>query len=248
MRLDVFLLPSEITPGALTGRVVAVVDVLRASTTIAVALANGARAVVPLPDADEVAARAKQFERAAVLMAGERRMLPMPGFDLGNSPREFSPDVVSGKTVLIATTNGTRAMLAIQGARDIVVAAYVNCSAVAALLRTAIRSGVDVAVVCSGHERHFALEDAACAGRLASLVTYRFQGVQMNDAARACSLVDARYADNLAGLFQDASHGQALSTAGFAGDLILAAELDSYPVVPIYQDRQITRLGPDRER
>ncbi|HEU5479078.1 MAG TPA: 2-phosphosulfolactate phosphatase, partial [Candidatus Tumulicola sp.] len=97
--------PSMLAPATVTGRVVAVIDVLRASTTIATALANGARNVVPLESADAVMTRAKQLERADVRTAGERKMQPIPGFDLGNSPREMTREAVDGKTVLFTTTN-----------------------------------------------------------------------------------------------------------------------------------------------
>jgi 2-phosphosulfolactate phosphatase len=132
VRLDVFFGGHQMTPADVQGRVVLVIDVLRASTTVAVALANGAKAVIPFESSDEVVARAKQFERDDVLLAGERRMHAIPGFDLGNSPREYSAEAVEGKTVLLTTTNGTVALAGIQGARDVVVASYVNYSAVRA--------------------------------------------------------------------------------------------------------------------
>ena len=106
------------------------IDVLRASTTIAAALANGARAVVPVESSDAAVTRAKAFERTDVLLAGERKTKPIPGFDLGNSPREFTRDAVEGKTVLMTTTNGTPAIMNTPGARDVVIASYVNYTAV----------------------------------------------------------------------------------------------------------------------
>src|SRR5919199_1953344 len=176
MRIDVVFGPANLTPALITGRVVAVIDVLRASTTIAAALANGARNVVPLESADEVITRAKQFDRSEVRLAGERRIRPIPGFDLGNSPREFTRPAVEGKTVLITTTNGTAAFAPIQGARDVVVGSYVNHTAVATLLRAAARGGNDVTLVCAGRDRQFSLEDAACAGRFARAVCKRAEG------------------------------------------------------------------------
>ena len=103
-------------PASVQSRLVAVIDVLRASTVAAIALANGARAVVPLESSDEVITRSKSFDRAEVRLAGERKMNPIPGFDFGNSPREFTREAVEGKTVLFTTTNGTGAFLAVQGA------------------------------------------------------------------------------------------------------------------------------------
>lgn len=248
MRLDVFFGGQLLAPSDIQGRVVLVIDVLRASTTVAVALANGAKAVIPFESSDEVIARAKQFEREDVLLAGERKMHAIPGFDLGNSPREYTPAVVEGKTVLLTTTNGTVVLAGLQGARDVVVASYVNYSAVSAMIRAAARGAADVTIVCAGRDRQFALEDAACAGRFARGVTRRLANVRLNDAAQACCLLDKRYGDDLDRLFEDSEHGRALKEAGYAEDLVVCAEVDAHPVIPIYQDRQITKLGPDRER
>jgi 2-phosphosulfolactate phosphatase len=248
VRLDVFFGAHQVAPGDTAGRVVAVVDVLRASTTIAIAVANGARAVVPLATSGEVVARAKTFSRSEVRLAGEQKMLPIPGFDLCNSPLEFTAEAVGGKTVLICTTNGTRAMTAVQGARDVVVASYVNFTAVLTLLHAALRGGADVAIVCAGRNRQFSLEDAACAGRYVHHVTQRLSSVDLNDAALAATLVDRKYGDDLTQLFLTSSHGQALRDAGFADDLPACAAVDAYGVVPVYHERQITTLAPERGR
>ncbi len=246
MRLDVLFGPNNVPATLTTGRVVAVIDVLRASSTIAVALHNGARAVIPVESADDAITRARAFERSEVRLAGERRMFPIPGFDMGNSPLEFSREVVDGKTVVFTTTNGTASLLAVQGARDVVVASYVNFSVMAALLRAALRGRTEVSIVCAGRERQFSLEDAACAGRYVRHVTKRLSRVELNDGAVACMMLDRRYGDRLDELFQDAEHARALGEAGFAEDLRLCAEVDSYPVVPVYHDRKITMIGPAR--
>lgn len=248
MKIDVLFGVQQLSPQDVQGRVVAMIDVLRASSTIAVALANGARAIIPLESSEDVVTRSKQFERAGVLLAGERRMLRMDGFDLGNSPIEHSRAAVEGKTVLLTTTNGTRALLAVQGARDVVVASYVNLSAVCAMLRAALRGGTDVTIVCAGQDRQFSLEDTACAGRYVNQICKRIPSAELNDAALAASLIDRKYGDNLMRLFQTAAHGRALAAAGFEEDLAACAAVDSYPVIPIYQDRHITKLGPERER
>lgn len=247
MRVDVhFGLPAA--PAELAGRVVVVIDVLRASTTIAAALHNGARAVVPLESPDEVVTRLKAFARADVVLAGERKMLPISGFDLGNSPREMVRETVEGKTVLLTTTNGTMALTGVAGARDVVVASYVNFTAVLSMLRAALRGGTDIAVVCAGRDREFSLEDAACAGRYVHHVARRLSNVVLNDAAMAATLIDRKFGENLLKLFEASSHGRALVGAGFGEDLVVCSTLDAYGVIPIYQERQITMLGPDRER
>lgn len=248
MRLDVFFGSQALTPPDIAGRVVAVVDVLRASTSIAVALANGAKSVIPFDSPEEAVTRRLSLDKSDVRLAGERKMVMIPGFDLGNSPREFTPETIGGKTVLMVTTNGTGSLTAVQGARDVVVASYVNFTAVLALLRSAARGGADVTIICSGRDRQFSLEDAACAGRYARQIAKRLSDADLNDAARAAQLIDKKYGDNLKRLFEDSTHGRALAEAGFTEDLEICAAVDSYSVVPIYQDRQITKLGPERER
>jgi 2-phosphosulfolactate phosphatase len=246
VQIDVFFGTAGITPADVSGRVVAVIDVLRASTSIAVALDNGARAIVPFEKSDDVIERSKQFQKGDVRLAGERRSLPIPGFDLGNSPQAFTRDVVEGKTILMATTNGTGAITATQGARDVIIASYVNFSASLSFLRAALRAGTDVALVCAGQDRRFALEDAACAGRYATHISKRLTSVALNDGAQACMLIDKKYGDNLKKLFDASDHGRALKDAGFAADLEICAAVDAHAVLAVYSDRQITKLGSDR--
>ncbi len=248
MRLDVFFTPNQVKPADTAGRLVAIVDVLRASTTVATALGNGAKTVIPLEGADEVIFRSKEFARSQIVLAGEQKMHPIAGFDLGNSPKAFTPEAVEGKTILITTTNGTRTLLGVQGARDIVIASYVNFTAVLAMMKVAASSNTDIAIICAGEEGSFTLEDAACAGRYVRAIPKRADSVVANDAASASVLIERKYGDNIEKIFKESSHGQALESAGFGDDLEAAAEVDSYPVVPIYQDRQITKLGPERAR
>jgi 2-phosphosulfolactate phosphatase len=248
MRVDVFFTPQEVTPADVSGRVVAVIDVLRASTSIAIALANGARTIIPLESSEEVVRRAKSLERSEVRLAGERKIEKIPGFDFGNSPLEFTKEAVEGKTVFMSTTNGTAAILAVQGARDVVIASYVNVTAVLSMLRAALRGGSDVAIVCAGHERHFALEDAGCAGLFVQNILKRHTKAVVNDAAQAAMQIDKKFGDNVKRLFRSSVHGVALADAGLEDDLDACAEVDAFPVLPVFQDRQITKLGPERAR
>ena len=98
MRIDVLLGDALPTPAEVAGKVVVVIDVLRAATTVATALANGARAVIPFDSVDEPSVFAKQYERNEIRLAGERKMLRIPGFDLGNSPAEYTTQAVKGRT------------------------------------------------------------------------------------------------------------------------------------------------------
>ena len=141
VRLDVFLAPSELTPAALEHRVVAVIDVLRATTTIAAALHAGARTVIPFLTTEDAMRTANRYQRGEVKLAGERQMVAIPGFELGNSPLEFTTASVGGQTVLLTTTNGTRALLAAEDARAVYIASYGNFSLVRAQLLQALQDG-----------------------------------------------------------------------------------------------------------
>jgi 2-phosphosulfolactate phosphatase len=246
VQIDVFFGTAGVTPADVSGRAVAVIDVLRASTSIAVALDNGAKAIVPFEKSEDVVSRAKEFGKTDVRLAGERKSLPIPGFDIGNSPQGFTREMVENRTILMATTNGTGAITATQGARDVIIASYVNFSASLAFLRAALRTKTDVALICAGQDRRFALEDAGCAGRYVHHLAKRLTGVSMNDGAQACMLIDKKYGENLQKLFSASDHGRYLKEQGFEEDLALCAAVDSHAVLAVYQDRQITKLGVDR--
>lgn len=248
MRVDVFFGPDALHGAELHNRIVVVIDVLRASSTIVVALANGARNVIPVESTDEVVTRSKSFDRSEVILAGERKMKTVPGFDLGNSPHDFKPEVVEGRTILFSTSNGTAALLAVQGARDVLIGSFLNFSAVLAMLRSAMRSEIDVALLCAGSDGQFALEDAVCAGHYVSALTHGLDDATINDAARIAALADQRYAGDIPRAFADSAHGRALAEAGFVEDLVLCGGVDTHPVVPVYAERQITKLGTERGR
>jgi 2-phosphosulfolactate phosphatase len=248
LQIDVFFHGGAAGQSDLSGRVVLVIDVLRASSTIAVALSNGARAVVPCEGVDEATTRARSLDRRDVVLAGERRMAPISGFDLGNSPATFTEGAVAGKTVLLTTTNGTAAMLATQGASEVVVGSYVNYTAVLALLRAAARAGTSLSIVCAGSNGRFALEDAACAGRFVRGVARR--GIQpvLGDASRVAAMIDRRLGAEVEPLLRESDHGRALVAAGYEADLATCAALDTHPVVPVLRDRQLVALGRGRRR
>src|SRR5881396_375297 len=131
MKIDVYHTPLGLNAGDLTGRAVVVIDVLRATSTIVTALAAGAKAIVPAASSEEAVRLTSNLEKNGIVLAGERRLLKVEGFALGNSPREMTAEAVGGKTLFLATTNGTPALLAAQGGEPVLVAAALNFSAVA---------------------------------------------------------------------------------------------------------------------
>ncbi|HVH12327.1 MAG TPA: 2-phosphosulfolactate phosphatase [Longimicrobium sp.] len=242
MRLDVLLTPGELVPGEITGRTVVMLDVLRASTTIVEALAAGARTLYPVATIEEAIGLAKTLGREEVLLAGERRAVPIEGFDLGNSPGEFTPERVGGKMVVISTTNGTLALTAAAGGERVIVGAWTNFQAVVDEL---VRAQAEPVFLCAGRERAFGLEDAVCAGQMAAAVMKAQPDVvwQLNDGATAALALAEEFPDPAA-LFPHTAAGRAIMDAGLGDDLEWCARTDLRDVLPVLQDRQIVLGTP----
>lgn len=239
MRIDVLLGDALPTPAEVAGKTVVVIDVLRAATTAVTALANGARAVIPFDSVDEPSVFAKQYERNEIRLAGERKMMRIPGFDLGNSPAEYTSAAVKGRTILYSTTNGTVALLATAGARACMFGAFVNCAATIAAVRADTRSAGDVLIVCAGHERRTALEDVVCAGRMARGIARGRTSVVWGDGARSAALIERRYASDMERLASEATHARSLTAAGFGADVAACLSIDSQPIVVSFHERQL---------
>lgn len=173
-QIHIHLLPGLIPPGALRGGVAVVVDVLRATTVMVHALSSGCEAVVPCLEIEDALAVAAGLPRGGALLGGERGGLPIEGFDLGNSPATYTPEVCRGRTLVMTTTNGTRAILASLEADRVLVAGFVNLRATVdelALEFLKADRGRPVHIVCSGTEGEVSLEDSLLAGALAKSLT-----------------------------------------------------------------------------
>jgi 2-phosphosulfolactate phosphatase len=242
VKLEVYFTPQGLVPNEFAGRTVVAVDLLRASTTIAVALAAGAREILPAESIEEALRVAQNLEREQVVLAGERNSVRIPGFALGNSPLEFTPESVGGRTIVLTTSNGTQALLAAQGASEIVVAAAVNFSVVVERARAALAATGELVVLCSGHDRHFALEDAFAAGRLVKVLLPEggLRRVTVNDGAIAALEIARHYGERWLRALRASSHGQELAALGFGQDVTICGTQDSHPILPLYADRRIT--------
>ena len=241
MRIDVVFTPAEVGERGLAGRAAAVIDVLRATSTIVEAVANGARRVLPVADMEDALRLAQTFGRDDVLLCGERRSRKIDGFDLGNSPLEFTSEAVNDKLVIMTTTNGTRALLAGGAADRCVVAGFLNISAVAADLVAAERP---IVILCAGRENRFSLEDALCAGSLVNALRAQLdKRVRLNDAALAAAALERRYRDRLEAVIRRTAAARQIVEAGHAPDIAYCLTRDRHAVVPIMADRQIIRAA-----
>jgi 2-phosphosulfolactate phosphatase len=244
MKLDIVFSPLGLTQNETAGRTVLVVDVLRATTTMCAALHHGAKAVIPVGSTEE-ALKLAQTIGSEVVLAGEQNCVRISGFALGNSPKEMTADAVKGKLVVMRTTNGTRAMLAISGAAAIYPAAAANLSLVGAKAEEVFARDRDLLIVCSGRENAFSLDDAYCAGRLAiAAMGGRRSAKGLNDAAIACLDLVRRYGDNWERPLRVSRAGRELVKLGFGEDVADAARPDAYPVLAHYHERRVTAVPP----
>jgi 2-phosphosulfolactate phosphatase len=240
MRWHCHELFNRMPPGATAGGIAVVIDVLRATTTIATALAHNARRLKPVATIDEARAAAAAAG-PDTLLGGERGGLPIPGFDLGNSPLEYTADRVAGRSIVITTTNGTAAMHACRDARELVAAALVNRTAVAAAVRRlAVARGIDeVHLVCAGTDGVETAEDVLAAGAIlaAAMVDAPTDRLDPRSAAAveeylALERGSVDRTTRLVAAFAAAPGGRNLLDLGMTADLAAAAAVDAFTVVP----------------
>ncbi len=249
-KIELFFVPAEIPESYLKDKIAVTIDVLRACTTLAYAFLHGAAGAVPASEVEEATKLLASLDRKSTLLCGERNGHKIKGFDLGNSPLEYTEESVGGKTLIMASSNGTPAMRRASAAKMQLLCSFVNVGLVAEAVVNAARSGGSddcVAVVCSGRMGRMALEDAVCGGMLIDLL--EGEGlVDMpegaNDAAAASRDLYLKHAGSLAEMVEGCSHGRYLASIGFGPDLRVCSRVDSVPVLPAVTDGVVRALPP----
>jgi 2-phosphosulfolactate phosphatase len=196
----------------------AVIDVIRATSTIVTALAHGARGVLPVASVDDAFAAKARDSKA--LLAGERGGLALPGFDLGNSPEDFTSERVQGRRIILTTTNGTQALAACHGARAVVTASLLDLDAVAARLR---EIGPPWIIVCAGCDGEFGVDDALVAGALAEALDQEHPLVWLYRSVRR----------DLKETLLGSAAGRELLKVGLEKDAPFCAQLNLFSIVPM---------------
>jgi 2-phosphosulfolactate phosphatase len=233
MEIHAHFLPELTTPAALENSAAVVIDVLRATTTIVHALAAGATEVIPCLEVDEARQIASRLGQDAVL-GGERGGVRIDGFALGNSPDEYTPRSVGGKTVVFTTTNGTRAMRLCGRARRVLIGAFVNLSAV----RRELADEPLVHLICAGTQKEITREDVLLAGAIVHELTRTIRAELLNDQAEIAADAWRIAADAISGgaaladLLRSSRGGRNLVEVGHGSDISLAAQVDQFDFAP----------------
>lgn len=208
-----------------TGQTAVVIDVLRATTVMTIALAHGAERIVPVVSPEE--AFALKGTMASALLGGERNMDLIAGFDLDNSPLRYTAERVGGRPIIMSTTNGTLAINNASSASNAFALSLLNAPAT---VMRAIELGQDITIVCAGTDGQFSIEDFLCAGRFVSLFTQQ-KDAELTDsslAAQSLYLANKDYA-----IVRQCRHGRRLLGKGYEADLDFALRDDDLPACAI---------------
>ena len=240
--LNVYALPILVAPEELGEGTVVVIDVLRASTTIVHAIEAGAAEVIPCLEVEQARKTASVLPAGHAVLGGERGGLKIEGFDLGNSPEDYTPETVGGKTVVFTTTNGTRAMQRCAKASRVLIGAFVNAQALCRKL-----AGEEIVhLLCAGTRGQMTGDDILLAGLIVQRLQQRgdIQYALNAQAITARETWQAAFAlphalgaepletERLAAQLETTTGGQGLIKIGLQRDILVAAQLDMFQSVP----------------
>jgi 2-phosphosulfolactate phosphatase len=239
--IDVIILPGFAgAKSPATGQIAIVLDILRATSTMVTALGNHAEGLIPVAEPEAAFALQQKFGAGQCILGGERKGYKIPGFDLGNSPAEYTATAVSGKTVVLCTSNGTKAVLWAKKAQEVLIGSFLNMTAICNYIKSQLNTGttpIDITIICSGREGTFSLEDFTGAGMIVSLAQ---TGCELSDTAKAALYAYEKARETgLTTFVGQTGHGSYLKEIGMEPDIALCTEIDKYPIVPRMVDGAI---------
>ncbi len=234
MEIDIQLVPSPPNSNILLNRTVVVIDVLRATSVMVHAMSQGASEIIPVATVEEAFQMRKVLPRHSAILGGERGSKKIPGFDLGNSPKEYVAERVKGKTLILTTTNGTKAFYLVSTAKKILVGSFLNIGVTA---QKCLELNRDLFIFPSGDEGNFSLEDNLCGGMLIErMMKISRRRIALTDASHCAQILYERYKNNIVEAFHLSHHGKELIKRGFGEDLVYCAQIDITNIVPEFKD------------
>lgn len=231
--IDVYASAFSLQDEDVRGKTVVVIDVLRASSTIITALKNGAKEIIPVEDMAAAGKMAQNLDPRRYLLCGERDGEKIEGYHLGNSPFEYEEEIVKGKTLILNTTNGTKAISKSALAKKVIVASFLNLDAVVEELKTT--SG-EIILACAGWKSRLSLEDSLCAGLIIKKLTGGFLPENSRDGARMAFVLSEKYEDKIQQVLESSNHARRLQLLGYEADVAYCSQLSITNVLPILND------------
>lgn len=221
-KIEVCFSPELIHLHELANKIVVVVDIFRATSTMVAALANGVREILPFADLEAC----HLMQDKGFLIGGERNGLTAPGFEMGNSPVAYLKEAYKGRKLAMTTTNGTQAIEKSRGADEILIGAFPNLEATVSYIQARDK---DVLIHCAGWKGHFNLEDSVYAGALVKALESTHESSE--DGALAMKSLFEKEGHNLKGFLSQASHAKRLQNHGIEADIDFCLTLDLYDLV-----------------
>ena len=236
MNIDIAITASEASPEKTMHRNVAVIDVFRATSVMITALKYGAKRVIPVTTVEEALCQKKIFTEKGeqVLLGGERNAVLIKGFDKDNSPLAYTGKDIKGRTIVMTTTNGTRAVNNSRHARNIYIAALLNADAVCEKIS---QDGNDILLVCSGRENNYTLEDALCAGMMTDYLLRNCRTITLSDIAWSLRDIYLLYKDDFRKGLANSRHYNNILKLGLDKDVTYCLQRNITDIVP-YADKQ----------
>lgn len=235
--LDVFYSLHSFQEDELRNKSVVIIDVLRASSTIVTALKNGAKAIIPVADMGEASKIAQNVDSENYLLCGEKDGAQIDGYDLGNSPLEYNEDVVTGKTLIFNTTNGTKAIKKAVGSSNIYIASFLNVGAVVEILKNEEK---DIVLVCAGWKGRLAFEDMLLAGNIIYLLNGGTLSDESTDGARVAFGIFEIYGKDIPSVIHKSNHASRLKNIVGTEDIDYCSQVDMTDIVPRLKEGMIT--------
>lgn len=239
MKIDVLFSPVQADELFFTGKTTVVIDVLRASSTIITALTNGAKEVVPVGTVEFAVKVSGGIFGGQTLLGGERNTKKIEGFALGNSPSEYTKEIVSGKSIVFYSTNGSRAIVKAKYSANLFICSFNNMKALSDHLE---KLNEDVFILCSGNNNFLSLEDSVCAGMLVNELVSDKKQTELTDSSKSAMTLFKSFEQNIFKFLSETDHGKLLIKNGFEADLKDCAELDSTKVIPYYSGNTLKVL------
>lgn len=247
MKIHVYFQANSLEETQLKNKTVVVVDILRASTTICAALSNGAKEIIPVETLETATKIASNLFDGQFLLGGERQGKIINGFDLGNSPLEYSPEKVDTKSIVFSTTNGSVAIHRSRYAEHVFIGGFVNLTVLTDhLTKMEIQ---ELVIVCAGKESVFCIEDSLCAGAIIEKVMKHFSKKEfvLTDASRTSLSLWEKFKNKHVAEVKNSDHGKYLASIGLDEDVEICATIDKYPVLPYLKDGSTLKVWSDQQ-
>jgi 2-phosphosulfolactate phosphatase len=244
MKVNVILSPNNVEDLYFTGKTTVVIDVLRATSVILKAFDAGAKEVIPVGSIDFAMKFSVNAHGGHTLLCGERNTQKIDGFDLGNSPAEYTEEKIKGKSVILFTTNGSKAIVKAKYSEKVFVASFNNLSAMAEHL---LKINTDIEIITSGANGVFCLEDTICAGALIKKMLKQNPNLDVTDATRAALVLEEKFGSDIKEMMLNCEHGKLLIQNGFDKDIDFCSTVDNIPLIPVFSGGEIKLWQADNE-